>query len=94
MAKTKGGLNSKIHLAVDAHGLPIRIKITHGTTADCTQALDLIREIEKNLGMKAKLNLLPFQLWDFHKWHVDVSSLINDFGYKPKFNIQVGVKTL
>lgn len=43
MAKTKGGLNTKIHLAVEAHGLPIRIAITHGTAADCSQALDLVQ---------------------------------------------------
>lgn len=43
MAKTKGWLNTKIHLAVDAHGLPIRIKVTHGTAADCSQALDLVQ---------------------------------------------------
>jgi transposase len=29
-------------LAVDAHGLPVRIIITKGTRADCTQANDLI----------------------------------------------------
>ena len=34
----KRGLNTEIHLAVDAHGLPIRVLITQGTTADCTQA--------------------------------------------------------
>ena len=38
----KRGLNSKIHLAVDAHGLPIRVLVTAGTTADCTQATALI----------------------------------------------------
>ncbi|EIC27990.1 transposase [Methylomicrobium album BG8] len=42
MAITKGGLNSKIHLAVDAHGMPLRVVITAGTTADCTQASTLI----------------------------------------------------
>lgn len=31
-----------MHLAVDAHGLPIRVVITEGTTADCTQAGYLI----------------------------------------------------
>ena len=36
------GLNTKIHLAVDAHGLPVRVLITQGTTADCTQAGRLI----------------------------------------------------
>jgi hypothetical protein len=33
----KKGLNTKIHLAVDAHGMPIRVFITNGTTADYTQ---------------------------------------------------------
>ena len=38
----KRGLNTKIHLAVDAHGMPLRIIITEGTRADCTQASRLI----------------------------------------------------
>ncbi len=46
MGKTQGGLNTKIHLAVDAHGLPIKIRITSGVDADCTQALDLINGFE------------------------------------------------
>ena len=41
----KRGLNTKLHLAVDAHGLPVRIVITQGTTADCTQASKLIEGI-------------------------------------------------
>lgn len=38
----KRGLNTKLHLAVDAHGTPVRAIITQGTTADCTQAVALI----------------------------------------------------
>jgi len=38
----KRGLNTKLHLAVDAHGMPVRVLITAGTTADCTQAGKLI----------------------------------------------------
>ena len=51
MAKTKGGLNTKIHLAVDAHGLPVRIALTKGTTADCTQAIDLIEGLSADAFM-------------------------------------------
>ena len=40
--RTKKGGNSKIHLAVDAHGMPVRFFITSGTTADCTIAAQLI----------------------------------------------------
>ena len=36
------GLNSKIHLAVDAHGMPVRFFVTSGTTADCIIAAQLI----------------------------------------------------
>ena len=42
--------------------------------------------------MKAELNLMPFQPGDFHKSHADVSGLIKDFDYKPKFNVEMGVK--
>ena len=42
----KRGLNSKIPLAVDAHGMPVRILITAGTTADGSQAATLIDGLE------------------------------------------------
>ena len=41
----KRGLNTKIHLAVDAHGMPIRIFVTEGTRADCKEAVHLIEGI-------------------------------------------------
>lgn len=37
MAKTKGGSTPR-HLTVVAHGMPVRIIITKGTSADCKQA--------------------------------------------------------
>ena len=40
------GLNTKIHLAVDAQGLPVRIVVTAGSRADCTQAGRLIEGID------------------------------------------------
>ena len=42
----KGGLNSKLHLAVDSHGMPVRLAVTAGTVADCSQALPLIEGIK------------------------------------------------
>ena len=33
-------------MAVDAHGLPVRVLITSGTTTDCTQASTLIEGID------------------------------------------------
>ena len=42
----KRGLNSKLHLAVDSHGMPVRLAVTEGTVADSSQALLLIEGIE------------------------------------------------
>lgn len=56
------------------------------------QLMDYIREIEKNLGMKAKLNLMPMQAGDVKKSHADVSSLIKDFNYAPKWSIESGIE--
>ena len=41
MGRTKGGSIPR-HLAVDAHGMPVRFFITSGTTADCTVVAQLI----------------------------------------------------
>ncbi|MDR0251124.1 MAG: IS5 family transposase, partial [Burkholderiales bacterium] len=46
MERNKRGLNSKIHLAVDAHGMSVRMLVTAGTTADCTQAYKLVEGID------------------------------------------------
>ena len=42
----KRGLNTKLRLAVDSHGMPVRMILTEGTTADCSQAIPLIEDIE------------------------------------------------
>ena len=45
----KRGLNSKLHLAVDSHGMPVRLAVTEGTVADCSQALPLIEGITNEI---------------------------------------------
>ena len=55
------------------------------------QLMDYIREIEKNLRMEAKLNLMPMQDGDVQKSHADVTDLIKDFGYTPKWSIKEGI---
>jgi UDP-glucuronate 4-epimerase len=54
--------------------------------------MDYIREIEKNLGIEAKLNLMPMQDGDFLKSHANVDTLIQDLGYTPKHSIESGIK--
>ncbi|WP_407647733.1 IS5 family transposase [Acinetobacter defluvii] len=45
MSPYKRGLNTKIHLSVDAHGMPIRVIITAGSEADCKYGKALIKDI-------------------------------------------------
>ena len=42
----KGGLNTKMHLAVDANGMPVRFFVTSGTVADCAFGEALIANIQ------------------------------------------------
>ena len=42
----KRGLNTRIHLAVDSSGMPVRAIITEGTRADCKEAIRLIEGID------------------------------------------------
>ena len=46
IGKSRAGNTSKIHLAVDAYGLPIEFRITGGQFNDCMQAPGLIAELE------------------------------------------------
>ena len=44
----KRGLNTKLHMAVDASGMPVRIQVTSGTVSDCKEADKLIERISGN----------------------------------------------
>ena len=52
---------------------------------------DYIKAIEKALGKKAQLDLLPLQPGDVPDTYADVQDLSNDFGYKPLMNVNEGV---
>ena len=45
----KRGINTQIHLAVDANGMPVRILVTEGTRADCKEAVHLIEGISAEI---------------------------------------------
>ena len=56
------------------------------------QLLDFIKSIEKALELKADVELLPLQPGDVPDTYANVNDLIADFNYKPKTDIQVGVR--
>ena len=47
MAHSKGSLTTKLHLPVDAHGMPLRVLITEGPKADCTVVIPLIEGLNE-----------------------------------------------
>ncbi len=54
--------------------------------------MDYVNEIEKNLGIQAKLNMMPMQSGDVKKSHADVADLVRDFDYTPEWTIKKGIK--
>ncbi|MCQ8849398.1 NAD-dependent epimerase [Alteromonas stellipolaris] len=54
--------------------------------------LKFIETLEASLGVEANKELLPLQPGDVPDTYADVSSLVNDTGYKPSTSIDVGVK--
>ena len=39
-------LNPKVHMAADSFGMPVNLTITDGTTSDCSQATEVISDIQ------------------------------------------------
>ncbi len=60
---------------------------------DSVALLDYIACIEKHLGMKAEMNLLPLQPGDVIATYADVEALINDVGYSPSTKLDDGIAT-
>ena len=51
-----------------------------------------IELLEKELGKKAQMNMLPLQPGDVPDTYADVDALIADVGYKPTTPIEVGIR--
>jgi len=56
------------------------------------QLMDYIQALEKALGRKATLELLPMQDGDVPATQADVSALESDFGYRPQVGVEEGIK--
>lgn len=53
--------------------------------------LDFIGEIEKQLGVEAKKEMLPMQAGDVNRTWADVDALKKNFGYNAQINVSEGV---
>ena len=47
--KNKREPNSKIHLAVNERGMPVKFIVTEGTRADCKEAINLLKNLDVKL---------------------------------------------
>lgn len=56
------------------------------------ELMDFISALEKALGKKATINLLPLQPGDVPDTYANVEDLVKNFDYKPKTSIEEGVK--
>ena len=54
--------------------------------------MDYIQALEKALGKKATLDLLPMQDGDVPATEADVTVLESDFGYRPKVKVEEGIQ--
>ena len=55
------------------------------------ELMDYISALEKALGKKAKLNMLPLQPGDVPDTFANVDDLVKNFNYKPKTSVEEGV---
>lgn len=53
--------------------------------------MDFIRSLERALGCKAQMEMLPMQPGDVYQTYADTSRLERDFGYKPATPLDDGI---
>lgn len=53
---------------------------------------DFISLLEKNIGKEAIKEYLPMQPGDVYETYADITEIEKDFGFKPKTNIDIGLK--
>ena len=56
-----------------------------------TNLMDYIIAIERALGRKADIELLPLQPGDVAETHADMSELMDTFDYRPDTSLEVGI---
>lgn len=54
--------------------------------------LDFIKSLERSLGIKAKMNLMPMQAGDVYQTYADIDDLIKETGHTSQVNVEQGVQ--
>lgn len=67
-------------------------RIVNIGNANPVQLMDFIQEIEKNVGVSAKMNMMDMQPGDVTKTFANADLLQSLTGYKPSVDVEEGVK--
>jgi UDP-glucuronate 4-epimerase len=71
---------------------PAPARIYNTGNGSPVRLLDFIQALEKELGVKAKKNMLPMQAGDVPATWADCASLERDTGYRPQTGVREGIK--
>jgi len=75
--------------SADGGGTPFRLYNLGNSKSE--RLLDFIAVIEKTLGRKAEVELLPMQPGDVKETYADISNSQKDLGFEPAVTIEEGV---
>ncbi|MBU0707879.1 NAD-dependent epimerase/dehydratase family protein, partial [Patescibacteria group bacterium] len=76
---------------VSALEIPHKYEIFNLGNSNTVHLEYFIELIEKELGIKAKRNLLPLQAGDVEKTYADIAKAKEMLGFDPKTNIEAGI---
>lgn len=79
----------KAPAATDGH--PVPAEVYNIGCGHPMQLMDFIRTLEKSLGKKAEMNMMPMQKGDVYTTYADTTKLERDFGYKPHVTLEEGI---
>lgn len=79
----------KAPAATDEH--PVPAEVYNIGCGHPMKLMDFIRTLEKSLGKKAEMNMMPMQKGDVYTTYADTTKLERDFGYKPHVTLEEGI---
>lgn len=79
----------KAPAATDEH--PVPAEVYNIGCGHPMQLMEFIRTLEKSLGKKAEMNMMPMQKGDVYTTYADTTKLERDFGYKPHVTLEEGI---
>ncbi|MCA9355370.1 SDR family NAD(P)-dependent oxidoreductase [Candidatus Kaiserbacteria bacterium] len=71
---------------------PVGYEVVNLGRGEPVELMDYIKKLEENLGLKAKMNLLPMQPGDVYETFADTTKAQELFGYEPTVRVDEGIE--